>query len=120
MTIIFFGYFLGVLMVLVLLPESPSFLLKKERNSDLRRAVRHMGEFNYIDNSNMQKALNDLEQIIECWLFYKFKSSNHHPTFMKNKNNFQTKNPKKLKSKTQKASYLHFHTFQKKRTSCIY
>jgi hypothetical protein len=70
MSVIFFGYLFGVLMLALFLPESPNFLLKKGKNPELRGVIRQMAEVNRIDEQNLKIALEDLEQIIECYILF--------------------------------------------------
>jgi hypothetical protein len=69
MSVIFFGYFTGIIMILLFLPESPNFLLKKQKNQELRNGIQSICTANGLTQENSTHALRDLDEIIQRAFF---------------------------------------------------
>lgn len=61
-------YFVGLLLLMLLLPESPSYLLKQGKVQDLKRVIVGMAKSNDLSEDQIKKTLIDLDSVIECIL----------------------------------------------------
>jgi hypothetical protein len=59
-------------MILLFLPESPNFLLKKQKNQELRSGIQSICNANGLTQENSTYALRDLDEIIERAFFFIF------------------------------------------------
>ena len=63
--IIFISYFFGIVLVMLLLPESPSYLLKKCKIDDLKKVILSIAKTNGLATHQLNKAMIDLNSVIE-------------------------------------------------------
>lgn len=70
---IFTGYTVTLVIVILLAPESPYYLLKSGKNEELRQVITRIGRYNRLNDEQIQKALLDVDNIIECTRFIKAK-----------------------------------------------
>ena len=68
MTVIFFCYLLGFLLMTFLFPESPSFLLKQHKYEHLKQVIKGIASTNGLSQTDIDQALDDLDSVIECSL----------------------------------------------------
>ena len=64
--IIFLYYLVGFLFILVLIPESPSYLLKQNKIRELRKVIRKIAQTNGLSGDQTNTVLADLDHVIEC------------------------------------------------------
>ena len=67
--IIFLCYLAGFLLILVLIPESPSYLLEQNKIRQLRRVIRSIAQTNGLSQDQIDTVLVDLDSVIECKSF---------------------------------------------------
>ena len=66
MAVIFSSYLLGFLLVIFLIPESPSFLLKQHKHEQLKEVIKGIASTNGLSQTDIDQALDDLDSVIEC------------------------------------------------------
>ena len=68
--IIFLSYFVGILMVYFFIPESPSFLLKQQKYSELRIIIKNIAKMNDLSQNDLENALAGVDLVIKSTFLY--------------------------------------------------
>lgn len=63
--IIFLSYLVGIIMVLLFLPESPSFLLKQQKYCELRKVIKSIAKTNGLSQNDLEVALAGVNSVIK-------------------------------------------------------
>lgn len=71
--VIFLFYFFGFLMVMLLIPESPSYLLKQGKEQELKTVILSIAKTNNLGKEEIKKSMISLDSLIESILFVTFR-----------------------------------------------
>ena len=58
------GYSVGLALFMLLLPESPSFLLKQRRYQELTRVILEIGDSNGVSEKDMELELAQVDSVV--------------------------------------------------------
>lgn len=69
LTVNYIGYFVTVVLIALFIPESPSFLLKRSKDDELRAAITYMCNSNGVPPPDLPEIEQGLEAVIKSKLF---------------------------------------------------